>query len=63
MKKLSINNVKKLNKHEMKRIMAGSGGAGCGNPCVANYNPNCSGACPYCYAQPGTQQGTCVAHL
>lgn len=61
MKKLSIKNVKKLSKLEMKRIMAGSGNAGCGNPCTPNYNPNCAGACPYCYAAPGSYQGTCVA--
>lgn len=61
MKKLSIQNVKKLSKLEMKRIMAGSGNAGCGNPCTANYNPNCGFPCPVCYAQPGSQQGICVA--
>jgi hypothetical protein len=33
MKKLSIKNVKKLSRVEMKQIMAGSGGGTCGQPC------------------------------
>jgi len=46
MKKLSIKNVKKLSRTEMKQIMAGSGTPVCGNPC---YDGNgCGGASDGC---------------
>ena len=76
MKKLSIQNVKKLSKLEMKRIMAGSdptGGGGGGNggggggqndcntTCLAGYSGYCHYVCTYCYVPPGQTYGLCQA--
>ena len=75
MKKLSIENVKKLSKLDMKKITAGSGngggggggtgggGGGGGNSCGAWCNAYGSGycvvTCLYCYIPSGQQTGTC----
>jgi hypothetical protein len=74
MKKLSIQNVKKLSKLEMKRIMAGSdptggggggtGGGGqndCGHGCLKGYTGYCVYVCSFCYVAPGQTSGFCQA--
>lgn len=73
MKKLSIQNVKKLSKLEMKQITGGSGTGGggggggtgggpndCNNSCGAGIGP-CSYVCTYCYMAPGQSTGRCQA--
>ncbi|HVM86883.1 MAG TPA: hypothetical protein VMT76_01760 [Puia sp.] len=59
MKKLSIKNVKKLSKMEMKQIMAGSGTPACGSACW--YGDECQGGpCPVCtIGQGGSNPPTC----
>lgn len=74
MKKLSIQNVKKLSKLEMKSIMAGSGGGGsgggtgggggqndCAKGCLAGYTGYCVYVCTFCYVAPGQTSGLCQA--
>jgi hypothetical protein len=62
MKKLSIENVKKLSKLEMKRIMAGSdpggggGGGGTGGGGGGGGQNDCNGIC----YSPGTIGGNCA---
>lgn len=58
MKKLSIQNVKKLSKLEMKRIMAGSDGGGSGGGTGGGGGGgqnDCNGIC----FQPGQSGGAC----
>ena len=76
MKKLSIENVKKLSKLDMKKITAGSGGGGggggtggggggggndCGAYCLSQYSGYCVNTCTYCYVAPGQTSGQCQA--
>ncbi|HEY4108055.1 hypothetical protein [Puia sp.] len=74
MKKLSIQNVKKLSKIDMRRIMAGSdsggggggtGGGGttpndCGHTCwIPGHSGQCAYVCTFCYVAPGLTYGQC----
>ena len=75
MKKLSIQNVKKLSKVDMQRIMAGSGTGGggggggtggggglndCGHTCwIPGSSGQCAYVCTYCYIAPGLTYGAC----
>jgi hypothetical protein len=74
MKKLSIQDVKKLTRLEMKAITGGSGTGGgggggggtnppndCNTTCLAGYTGYCHYVCTYCYIPPGQNYGLCQA--